>query len=392
MPCRGPGRSGGLGVVTTDRGGLEDVVACTTSICAIDGQRGLLLYRGYAVGELVDNATFEEVAHLLWTGELPTPAQLATLHRDLVASGRLPAGVLDLLGSLPRTSGMAALRTAVSALGQYDPEPESTGPDASARRAVRLTAQVAAVVAAWWRIGHGQRVLEPREELDHAANFLYMLGGATPSPLAARAMNACLILHADHELNASTFAARVTAATLASMHAACTAAVGALEGPLHGGANAAVTRAVDEIGDPAAVRQWVRAQLAAGERIPGFGHRVYRTTDPRAVILARLARELGEASGDLVPYRITQALEEAVREERGLFPNVDLYAGDVYHQLGIPTELFTPLFAVSRVSGWTAHIREQYEHNRLIRPRAHYTGPELRHVRAADGGAPVVGA
>ena len=364
------------------RGGLEDVVACTTEICAIDGQRGRLIYRGYDLGDLVGHVTFEEVAFLLWTGGLPDPSELEGLRSGLRAAGHLPDGVLQILAALPRTSAMAAVRTAVSALDQFDPDTADRTPGANRRKAVRLTGQVAAVVAAWWRLGLGQAVLTPREDLGHAANFLYMLTGRAPSSLHSRAMDAALVLHADHELNASTFAARVTAATLAGMHAAVTAAVGALEGPLHGGANEAVMRVVEEVGRPEHAAAWVRQKLAAGEKIPGFGHRVYRTADPRAAVLAGLARELGDAARDLAPYRVTAALEQAVHQQRGLFPNVDLYSGDVYRMLGIPTALFTPVFAVSRVSGWTAHIIEQYDHNRLIRPRAEYVGPSHRELRA----------
>lgn len=369
------------------RGGLEDVVACTTEICAIDGQTGRLLYRGYSLGDLVGRASFEEVAHLLWTGALPDAAELADLHGGLIAAGRLPDGVLRLLRELPRTTAMAALRTAVSALGQFDSDAQDKSAAANRRKAIRLTGQVPAVVAAWWRIGRGEAVLTPRDDLGHAANFLYMLTGKAPRPLHARAMDIALVLHADHELNASTFAARVTAATLADLHAAVTSAVGALEGPLHGGANEAVMRVVEEIGQPERAEDWVAAKLAAGEKIPGFGHRVYRTTDPRAVVLAGLARELGEEAGDIRPYRVTAALESAVRRQRGLYPNVDLYSGDVYRVLGIPQDLFTAVFAVSRTSGWTAHIIEQYGHNRLIRPRAEYVGPLHRELPRAKAQA-----
>jgi citrate synthase len=367
------------------RGGLEGVIACTTEICSIDGERGRLLYRGYDLLDLVGRVCFEEVAWLLWTGNLPTAEELRALRAGLYEAGHLPPGVIDLLRSLPRTTGMSALRTAVSALDQFDPDTADRSREANRRKAVRLTGQVPAVVAAWWRLGQGLPVLTPRPDLGHAANFLYMLTGREPPALHVRALDTALVLHADHELNASTFAARVTAATLAGMHAAVTSAVATLEGPLHGGANEAATRVIEEIGRPERAAEWVRAKLAAGEKIPGFGHRVYRTTDPRAAVLARLARELGEASGDLLPYRITEALERAVWEQRQLYPNVDLYSGDVYRALGIPPQLFTPVFAISRVSGWTAHIMEQYEHNRLIRPRAEYVGPLHRSLDAARG-------
>lgn len=358
-----------------ERGGLEDVVACATEICAIDGEHGRLVYRGYEIGDLVGRYGFEEVAHLLWTGELPRPHEVEALRAELVRASHLPPAIVELLRSLPRGTAMAGLRTAVSALGHFDPDDDDRRQEANLARAVQLTGQTSAIVALWWRGVHGLPPLPARPDLAHGANFLYMLTGQVPDALQAQAMDAALVLHADHELNASTFAARVTAATLAGMHAAVTSAVGTLEGPLHGGANEAVMRVVEEVGQPERARAWVRQELALGHKIPGFGHRVYRTVDPRAAALSALARRLGEAVGDTLPFRITQALEVAVHEERGLYPNVDLYSGDVYRALGIPRELFTPVFAVSRVAGWTAHIMEQYAHNRLIRPRAEYVGP-----------------
>jgi citrate synthase len=369
------------------RAGLRDIVACSTEICFIDGDGGRLLYRGYSAPELARRVSFEEVAALLWTGSLPGEDELRALRADLCAAGILPGPVLDLLSRLPRTTGMAALRTAVSALGQCDPEARDGSPEANRRKAVRLAGQVPAVVAAWWRLGRGEPVLEPLPELGAAANFLRLLLGRQAPALHAQAMDAALVLHADHELNASTFAARVTAATLADMHAAVTAAVGALEGPLHGGANYDAVRAIAEIGTPERADGWVRDRLAAGLKVPGFGHAVYHTVDPRAAVLKGLARELGEAAGDLLPYRVAEALEEAVWRQRRLYPNVDLYSGACYHALGIPEELFTPVFAVSRVSGWTAHILEQYGHNRLIRPRAAYVGPMQRELPPARAAA-----
>lgn len=365
-------------------------MACTTEICAIDGQRGRLSYRGYDVRDLAGRVTFEDVCHLLWTGALPDASQAAALRERLAAACRLPDGFADWLGALPRRSPMGALRTAISALGLHEPDgdPQESDlqaepPEALRRRAERITGQVAAVVAAWWRLGRGLPPLSPRPELGHAANYLYMLSGTVPPERHARAMDVALVLHADHELNASTFAARVTAATLADMHAAVTSAIATLEGPLHGGANESVTRVVEEIGQPERAEAWVRRTLAAGRKIPGFHHRVYRTTDPRAVLLRDLARELSEASGDRRPYLVTVALQEAVYRARGLYPNVDLYSGDVYRQLGIPAELFTATFAVARVAGWTAHVIEQYGHNRLIRPRAEYVGPAHRELSGA---------
>ncbi len=369
-------------VVAATKGGLEDVVACVTEICAIDGDAGRLLYRGYDVADLAEHCSFEEVAHLLWHGGLPSPQAREALRDQLRGAASLAEPVRAFLAQLPRQRPMASLRTAVSALEVLDPQ-SCSGPEAGLDQAVRLTGQLAAVAAAWWRIGQGQEVLEPRPDLDHAAQFLYLLTGRVPDALAARAMNVAAVLHADHELNASTFAARVTAATLAGMHAAVTSAMGALEGPLHGGANEAAMHTVDEIGAPERAEAWIRSRLAAGQRIPGFGHRVYRTVDPRAVVLARWAQRLGAQTGDLRSYETTVAMDDAMRRLRGLYPNLDLYSGDVYRQLGIPNALFTPVFAVCRISGWTAHVLEQYAHNRLIRPRARYVGAEPR--RLAEG-------
>lgn len=364
------------------RDGLEDVVACTTQICAIDGQRGVLRYRGYDVADLAGRVPFEDVCHLLWTGTLPSAAESAALHADLFAAYAPPAVFTEWLAALPRHAAMTALRTAVSALGMYDQGTGADTPETQRARALRLTAQVAWVTAAWWRLRRGARPVAPRPDLSHAANYLLMLNGCEPSAAQIQALDTALVLHADHELNASTFAARVTAATLADMHAAVTSAVATLAGPLHGGANESVMAVLDEIGSPERAEAWVRQALGAGRKVPGFGHRVYRTVDPRAVRLRDLARDLAEASGDVGPFLLTRALEDAVRRVRDLCPNVDLYSGDVYRLLGIPVDLFTPTFAVARISGWTAHIMEQYEHNRLIRPRAEYVGPPPRELAA----------
>ncbi len=373
----GPG-----GFVVADRGGLEDVVACTTEICAIDGQGGRLIYRGYDVRDLAGRVPFEDVCHLLWTGAMPTAGEASALRAALVAASVPTPGVVDWMASLPAGSAMDALRTVVSALGMHEPAPDgSTGGQRA--RAIRLTAQVAWTVATWWRLRQGLAPVAPRPDLCHAANYLYMLTGSEPPPAHVRAMDIALVLHADHELNASTFAARVTAATLADMHAAITSAIGTLAGPLHGGANESVMHVVEEIGTPGQAEGWARRELEQGRRIPGFGHRVYRTADPRAVVLRDLAAAIAAAAGDRRAYLVTRALEEAVHRLRGLYANVDLYSGDLYRLLGIPVELFTPTFAVARVSGWTAHVIEQYRHNRLIRPRAQYVGPAYRGMPAA---------
>ena len=365
--------------------GLEGVVVARSSISYVDGKQGRLIYQGYDIRELAEHSRFEEVCFLLWHGRLPDREELAALEAELAASRSLPQGILSLLGSLPARSPMAVLQTAVAALGLYDPEADDNSREANLRKAVRLTARMASVVAAFHRLRRGLSVVAPDPGLGHAANFLYMLTGERPDPTAARIMDVALILHADHEFNASCFAGRVTASTLSDMYSAVAAAVGALKGPLHGGANEQVMRLLMEIGEPSRAAHVVQARLAARERIPGFGHRVYKTWDPRALILKGFSEELGRLKGETRWYEISLAVEQAVRAEKDLYPNVDFYSASVYYLLGIPVDLFTPVFAVSRISGWTAHLLEQYADNRLIRPRAEYTGPmELRYVPLAD--------
>jgi citrate synthase len=378
----GRGNAQGVSPLAEGKGGLEDVVACDSEICFIDGKQGRLLYRGYDITELAGRVSFEAVCYALWYGDLPGPAELAALRQRLAAARTLPAGLLALLRQLPPARPMMTLRTAVSALGLYDPERDDNSLPACQRKAERLTAQMATVVAAMARIAAGQEPVAPRPDLGHAANVLYMLRGSEADPLQVEAMDVALVLHADHELNASTFSARVTAATLADMHAAITSAVGTLEGPLHGGANENVMRMLLEIGSPERAPAYVREQLARGVKIPGFGHRVYKTEDPRATILRRMSHDLGQRAGNTLYYDITRAVEQAVFEEKRLYPNVDLYSASTYYAMGIPIELFTPIFAVSRISGWSAHVLEQYAHNRLIRPRAEYVGPAPRPVPA----------
>jgi citrate synthase len=371
-----------VSTVAEGKGGLEDVVACDSEICFIDGKQGRLLYRGYDITELAGHVSFEEVCYLLWYGDLPSAAQLRDLRGRLAAARALPDGIVQLLRSLPPARPMMTLRTAVSALGLYDPERDDNSLPACQRKAERLTAQIPTIVAVLARLHDGKDPVAPRSDLGEAANFLYMMRGSAPEPLQVEAMDMALVLHADHELNASTFSARVTAATLADMHAAITSAVGTLEGPLHGGANEQVMRTLMKIGSPDRAADFIHAALAAGEKIPGFGHRVYRTEDPRATILRRMSHDLGEKAGSTLYYDITRAVEKAIFEEKKLYPNVDLYSASTYHAMGIPIDLFTPIFAVSRVSGWSAHVLEQYAHNRLIRPRAEYVGPGLRHIPA----------
>ncbi len=361
------------------KGGLEDVVATTSAICFLDGDRGVLAYRGYDIHDLARYATFEETCYLLWHGRLPSRAELGDLQSQLAAARPLPEPVVRLMNMLPASDGMDALRTLTSALSHYDPDASDNSQPASYRKAVRLTAQLASLVATWGRMRQGGSVIQPDPAMGHAASFLYMLTGQRPSPTATRAMDISLTLHADHELNASTFAARVAAATLTDVHSAVVAGIGTLKGPLHGGANAEVMKMLLELGEdatPERIDAYVRAKLARKEKIPGFGHRVYRTEDPRATHLRRMSKELGEKSGNRKWYEISERIEALVKGEKGLYPNVDFYSASTYYMMGIPIELFTPIFAVSRISGWTAHVLEQYANNRLIRPRAEYTGPQ----------------
>ncbi len=360
------------------KAGLEDVVATTSAICFLDGERGVLAYRGHDIHDLARAATFEEVCWLLWHGRLPDRAELGDLRSVLAEARRLPEPLIRLMRQMPRVDAMDALRTAISALAHHDPDAGDRAPQANWRKAVRLTAQTASIVATWGRMSAGGGPIAPDPALGHAANFLYMLTGERPGETAVRALDTALVLHADHELNASTFAARVVAATLSDIHSAIVAAIGALKGPLHGGANADVMRMLLEIGPeagPDRAEEVVRAKLARKEKIPGFGHRVYRTEDPRATHLRRMSKALGEQAGQRAWYEMSARIEAVVKAERRLNPNVDFYSASTYYTMGIPIELFTPIFAVSRISGWTAHVLEQYANNRLIRPRAEYTGP-----------------
>src|SRR6202047_694904 len=357
--------------------GLEGVVATTSSICYIDGDQGVLAYRGIDIHELPDNSTFEETCYLLWFGKLPTREELKQLRDRMAAERKLDPAVVSLLHTAPKgIQPLDGLRTAVSALAFYDPDEKSNDHDANIRKSVRLTSQIPMIVAAYDRIRKGKKVVEPDRSLSHAANFLLQLNGTPPSVTAERALDIALILHADHELNASTFAARVTAATLSDMHSAITSAIGALKGPLHGGANEAVfhiLEAIDASGvDPV---EYIKAMLAQKKKIPGFGHRVYHTEDPRATHLRQMSRDLGHASGDPKWFEMSQKIEDFVKAEKKLNANVDFYSASTYHTLGIDVDLFTPIFAVSRVCGWTAHVIEQLDDNRLIRPRADYIGP-----------------
>lgn len=363
---------------TRPKGGLEDVTATSSAICYLDGDRGVLAYCGYDIHDLAQWATFEEVCYLLWHRRLPTRAELGDLQSQLAAARPLPEPVVRLMRQMPPVDGMDALRTLTSALAHYDAEAGDASPQAQYRKAVRLTAQVGTIVATWGRLQAGGGAIAPDPVLGHAANFLYMLTGERPSAAAVRAFDVALVLHADHELNASTFAARVAAATLTDIYSAMVAAIAALKGPLHGGANADVMRLLLEIGETASgerVDAVIRARLARKEKIPGFGHRVYRTEDPRATHLRQMSRDLGTRAGQPAWFEISQRIEALVKTEKKLNPNVDFYSASTYHALRIPIDLYTPIFAVSRMAGWTAHVLEQYSNNRLIRPRADYVGP-----------------
>ena len=360
------------------KAGLEDVVAATSAICYLDGDRGVLAYYGYDIHDLARGASFEEVCYLLWHGRMPNRAELGDLQSQLAAARPLPEAILRLMKQLPANDGMDMLRTLTSALGQYDTEAGDNSQPANYRKAVRLTAQIASIVATYGRMKAGGGPIDPDPALGHAANFLYMLTGNRPNPLATRAFDIALVLHADHELNASTFVARVAAATLTDLYSATVGAIGALKGPLHGGANAEVMKLLIEIGPeatPERIDEAIRGKLARKVKIPGFGHRVYRTEDPRATHLRRMSKDLGERAGNTRWYEMSQRIEALVTGEKKLFPNVDFYSASTYYTLGIAIDLFTPIFAVSRVSGWTAHCLEQYKNNRLIRPRTDYIGP-----------------
>jgi citrate synthase len=354
--------------------GLEGIVAAESDICFIDGDEGLLSYQGFNIHVLAEKATFEEVIYLLWHGNLPKQSELDVLKKDLVRYRPIPKEVTEFLGKVPKAPPMDVLRTAVSMLGLYDPKARDNSIEASVEKAGRLMAQIATIVTTYDRLRNGRPVVDGDPNLNYAANFLYTLTGNKPDEVMEHVFDIALILHADHELNASTFAARVTAATLSDIHSAVTSAIGALKGPLHGGANEDVIRMLLEAGDEKTALAHVQDMLANKKKIAGFGHRVYRTEDPRATHLRALSEELGRRTGHLNLYLTSKKIEETIKQQKGLNANVDFYSASTYYSLGIPIDLFTPIFAVSRMSGWTAHILEQYRNNRLIRPRAEYTG------------------
>jgi citrate synthase len=358
----------------TTLAGLEGVIAGESEICYIDGYLGVLSYRGYNIHTLADNAVFEEVIFLLWNGWLPKQGELDQLKKDLAASRQLPGPVVDFLRSVPNSNSMDVLRTAVSMLSLYDSEAQDMSTEANHRKAVRLMSQTAAIVTTFDRLRKGTPLIESDPNLGFAANFLYTLTGKKPDDVMEHAFDVAMTLHADHELNASTFAARVTAATLSDIYSSVTSGIGALKGPLHGGANQDVINWLLKLGDEEAAVDAVKNTLARKVKIPGFGHRVYRTEDPRATHLRVLSEELGKRTGHEKLYRLSKTMEQTILSIKGLQPNVDFYSASAYYSLGIPIDLYTPIFAVSRMSGWTAHVLEQYRNNRLIRPRAEYKG------------------
>ena len=362
-----------------DKGGLEGVVVARSRLCSIDGHNGILIYSGYDVGDLAEHSSYEEVCFLTLHGRLPLREEMDEFVAELVAHRELSEetdSVVDMLAT--HAAPMEMLRTAVSSDSFDDPDKDSNAADANIRKATRLIAKMPTMVARYHRRRNGLEPIPPDPSLSHAANFLHMLNGEPVSEAAAKTFDVALILHADHEMNASTFTARVIASTLSDMHSAITGAIGALKGPLHGGANEQVMRLLQSIPADASVDDEIRARLDRKERIMGFGHRVYKTWDPRAVILKRFSKQLGEEAGDPRWYDMSEQIEHTVVAEKGLYPNVDFYSASTYHYLGIDTGLFTPIFAMSRVVGWAAHVIEQHADNRLIRPSSEYVGPSAR--------------
>lgn len=356
--------------------GLADVVACDSSICLVDGDHCRLLYRGYDIVDLAEHSTFEEVAYLLWYGRLPGFVEFQAFLDGFTGCMKLPVETVMILRMFPNAATpMEVLRTAVSSMGHWDPDSGNTRLDACLRKAQRLTERIPLIISSHQRLRDGKEPIDPLSNYGIAFNFLYTLKGKEPDPVMVKAMDTALILHADHELNASTFAARVTAATMTDIYSAVTSAIAALKGPLHGGANIEVMHMLTEIDTPEKAAAWVLQRLDEKKKIPGFGHRVYRCEDPRATVLRKIARKITALTGESRFYEVAQAVEQVMLKNTKVFPNVDFYSAPLYHAMGIPIELFTPIFAVSRVVGWTAHILEQWKNNRLIRPTARYTGP-----------------
>jgi citrate synthase len=366
--------------------GLRGVVVGASTVSDVVGDKGELIYQGYNIHELAKSSTFEEVAFLLWNKRLPRRAELDELKHAIGEAYAVPKPIIDLLRQIPREADpIDVLRTAVSALEFYDPEARDISREVSLKTSIKLTAQFPTLVAAADRIRRGLDPVEPLPDENIATNFLYMLKGEKPSEHDAHVFDVCLVLHADHELNASTFTARVVAGTLANIYASVTAAIGALSGPLHGGANTNVMKTLLEIGDIENLESFIKQALAEKRKIMGFGHAVYRTEDPRATHLRKFSKEMGERAGVTKWYEMSRKLEEVMMREKGLYPNVDFYSASTYYVMGIPLDLYTPIFAISRITGWTAHILEQYADNKLIRPRAEYVGPRnLQYITIDD--------
>ena len=376
------------GEANVAKAGLEGIVAAESRISDVNGDEGKLIYAGYDIHDLAEHSTFEEVVYLLWHGELPSRTALEELKHQLGNETGLPTPIQVLISSIPKSANpMDMLRTVVSALSFYDPDLDDMSPEANLRKAIRLTAKFPTIVTTFQRVRNGLQPVEPRKDLSIAGNFLFTLRGQEPDEISTRTMDVALILHADHELNASTFAARVTAATLSDMYSAIVSAIGTLKGPLHGGANEGVIKNLLEIGSVDNIEPWLKKALTEKKKIMGFGHRVYHTEDPRATHLREMSRQLGERTGERKWYEMSRKMEEVMMREKHLNPNVDFYSASTYYALGIPTDLFTPIFACSRISGWTAHVLEQYKNNRLIRPRAEYVGPRgLKYVPIEERG------
>ena len=365
-----------MNTAATQPKGLEGVVAADTRLSDVRGEEGVLVYAGYNIDELAGRTSFEEVVHLLHEGRLPNLQELQALKKTLAANRALPGGMMDILRALPReTPPMHAIRTGISALGCFDPEAEDDSGEAQKRKALRLIAQIPIITAAFHRLRQGKQVLDSDSALGEAANFLYLVDGEKPSREKEDTLNLCYVLHADHGMNASTFSARVTIATLSDMYSAITTAIGTLKGPLHGGANEGVIKMLQEIDTREKVDAYVENALASKQKIMGIGHRVYRTLDPRAPHLRKMAQKLSSKIGEAKWIEMSDRIAELMYEKKKLNANVDFYSATVYYSLGIPTDLFTPIFAISRTAGWTAHVLEQLADNRLIRPQSRYTGP-----------------
>jgi citrate synthase len=371
---------------TAASAGLRGVVAAQSAIGDVNGEEGKLIYQGYDIHDLAEHSTFEEVIFLLWNGRLPNKAELDEHTARLRRNYEAPKEVIELMKQYPKDSDpMDVLRTAVSSLDLYDPKGQGTDRESAVGAAVRITGQIGTIAAAWDRIRNGKDVVAPDNDLTIAENFLYMLRGEKPDADEARMFDIALILHADHELNASTFTTRVVAGTLADMYGAVTAGIAALSGPLHGGANTNVMKMLIEIDDPAKIDAWVEDALEHKKKIMGIGHAVYKTEDPRATWLRKFSKTMADKKGESKWFEMSQRIEQLMHEKKGMYPNVDFYSASTYYLMGIPLDLFTPIFAVSRISGWTGHILEQYANNKLIRPRAEYIGKrDQKYVPIAD--------